>query len=315
MNELLSFKLRTSLLLPAIAIAIVMLSIADGFGAEPSVRLLDIDWTSLKKEGRLQHGEIAGDEGTHKQLLKIESPGPTAGGMPRVVSIAEIKVPPISKPVFMISGSVRYNGIEGTPNLEHGFLEMWSLFPDGSHYFSRTLDPVGPMGWISGSSDWRPVAIPFQLGPDPKSPRPDRLLLNFVLPGKGTVWLSDLTLTESDTLIFPGRSAALDYIVGGLIAALVAVVLIAGALVTTILAARGIARGFVIGTAGAGIALGILLVVLGVVIAARGLPGAISHPLTIVGGLCAVASAVGLFLFRRRYVRFELRRMEAFDVE
>jgi hypothetical protein len=314
MNELSSSKLRTSLLLPAMAIAIVMFSVAHGFGAEPSVRLLDIDWASLKKEGRLQHGEIVADDGAHNHLLKIESPGPTAGGMPRVVSIAEIKVPPISKPVFMLSGSVRYNGIEGTPNLEHGFLEMWSLFPDGSHYFSRTLDPSGPMGWISGSSDWRPVAIPFQLGPDPKSPKPDRLLLKVVLPGKGTVWLSDLTLTESDTLIFPGQSAVLDYIVGGSIAALVAVVLIAGALVTTILAARGIARGFVIGTAGAGIAFGIVLVVSGIIIASRGLP-AISQSLTIVGGVCAVASAVGLFLFRRRYVRFELRRMEAFDVE
>jgi len=76
---------------------------------------------------------------------------------------------------------------------------MWSVFPDGSRYFSRTLDERGPLAKLRGASPARPFALPFFLQPD--SRRPLRLEVNVVLPAGGRVTL--------DALRFGSDAAAL----------------------------------------------------------------------------------------------------------
>ena len=93
--------------------------------------------------------------------------------------IGQIPQPPISKKLFAITGVVRYDGIRGA-----GYLEMWNFFPQ-ARYFSRTLDVAGPLQNLQGSSDWRPFVLPFynKVG----GPPPQQLVVNVVLPGRGTV--------------------------------------------------------------------------------------------------------------------------------
>lgn len=67
---------------------------------------------------------------------------------------------------------------------------MWSYFPGGNHYFSRTLDVSGPMEKLSGTSPPRPFILPFFLTGGPALP--NRLVINVVLPGAGWVRVSDL---------------------------------------------------------------------------------------------------------------------------
>ena len=51
---------------------------------------------------------------------------------------------------------------------------------------------------ITASSDWREFQLPFYLGSDENKGSPTRLAVNLMLPGKGTVYLSDVRLAEQN---------------------------------------------------------------------------------------------------------------------
>jgi hypothetical protein len=57
------------------------------------------------------------------------------------------------------------------------------------------MDVTGLMACISGSSGWREFSLPFMVN-DESVPLPAQLQLNLVLPNKGVVWMSDVTLSE-----------------------------------------------------------------------------------------------------------------------
>ena len=75
-----------------------------------------------------------------------------------------------------------------------GHLEMWSHFPDASKYFTRTLADQGPMMKLQATSGWRSFVLPFD-ATGASSP-PGLLVINVVLPGRGTVYLGPLELSE-----------------------------------------------------------------------------------------------------------------------
>ncbi len=67
------------------------------------------------------------------------------------------------------------------------FLEMWAHI-GGSQYFSKGMnDP------ISGKSDWKLIQTPFifQMGQ-----KPDKITLNIVINGIGTVWIDNIVLSK-----------------------------------------------------------------------------------------------------------------------
>jgi len=68
------------------------------------------------------------------------------------------------------------------------FLEMW-VHVGGGQYFSRGMnDPV------RGKSDWKSIQTPFTLL---KGQKPDKVTLNVVINGKGTVWVDDVVLSKA----------------------------------------------------------------------------------------------------------------------
>lgn len=67
------------------------------------------------------------------------------------------------------------------------FLEMWAHV-DGGQYFSRGMnDP------IKGKSDWKSIQTPFMFQ---KGQNPDKVTLNLVINGNGTVWIDDVVLSK-----------------------------------------------------------------------------------------------------------------------
>jgi hypothetical protein len=66
-------------------------------------------------------------------------------------------------------------------------LEMW-VHVGGGQYFSRGLNST-----ISGNSDWKSIQTPFMLQKDQK---PDKVTLNLIMNGKGTVWIDNIVLSK-----------------------------------------------------------------------------------------------------------------------
>jgi hypothetical protein len=69
------------------------------------------------------------------------------------------------------------------------YLEMWCHFDEKGQYFSRALQAP-----ISGTTDWTAQETPFFLQ---KGENPDRVRLNLVVHGTGTVWIDDIDLIEA----------------------------------------------------------------------------------------------------------------------
>jgi len=272
-------------------------------GSEELVR--EISWAELDGAGELIGGEVQSD-GT----LKIEN----ADGQTKTVAIAELKEPGVTAFRYAITGKVKYENVEA-----ESFLEMWNYFPNGGFYFSRTLGKIGPMKSIEGSSDWRTFSLPFfseeGIGP------PDRLKVNLVLGGRGTVYLSAVELVQftggespmsMGSQALPGawwsdRTGNLIGCIGGCVIGLL------GGLIGT-LAGMGKARRLVVGTCVALIVLGGICLVVGLVAVAIGQPYAVCFPLLLVGGLLDVIVGASLPTIRRRYEQAELRRMAAMDI-
>jgi hypothetical protein len=67
------------------------------------------------------------------------------------------------------------------------FLEMWTHV-SGGRYFSRGMNDL-----VSGKTDWKTIQTPFLFQ---KGQRPDKVTLNLVINGKGTVWIDDIVLSR-----------------------------------------------------------------------------------------------------------------------
>ena len=70
--------------------------------------------------------------------------------------LIELKDPGVSSPVYALKGMIRYENVQG-----NGFLQMDNHFGEPGTFFTKSLAPAGPLGKLSGSSDWRPFVLPF----------------------------------------------------------------------------------------------------------------------------------------------------------
>ena len=148
-----------------------------GWSAPPAVAAdagVQVDWNrTAPASGQVVDGAAvvtASDAGGAFPLVVMEDPHVTAPG-------------------YAVVGNVRYQGVAG-----RGYLEMWSVFPDGNRYFSRTVEDSGSMAALSGDSDWREFQLPFELG---TGGAPSRLEIDVVLPA-GTVSVGPLRLVPLD---------------------------------------------------------------------------------------------------------------------
>ena len=284
-----------------LAVACCLLLASTVWGEEVVRR---IDWQELKTANALKSGAVVTDrEGAEGPSLRVVH----EGNVPVTLPLVTIERPEIRTARYALRGRVKYERVAAG-----GYLEMWNYLSEGA-FFSRALDQNGPMRRLEGSSGWRTFVLPF-FNREGGSP-PDKLVLNLVLAGAGTVELGPLELvqfaTDEDPLAdstawWSDRQAGVLGGIGG------SVLGVLGAVVGW-LGSAGRAKGFVLKTL-RGIAwLGIGALLLGGVAIRGGQPYAVYYPLILCGALSA---ALGFSLPRslsKRYEELELRRMQALD--
>lgn len=268
--------------------------------AEEAGIVAEFSWSALSQADQTRAGSIENLPG-REGVLKIENPGL----QPLSATVLVIGAPGIREKFHVLSGEVRCEGVEGG-----AYLEMWSHFGGDEAYFTRTLGEAGPMGRLTGSADWRAFWLPFNA--EGARGHPSKLVLNVVLPSKGTVWLgTPLTLRQEARQGTAGEwwsPKALNFIgaLGGSLAGFV------GAL-TGWLTSRGRARAFVLALQWVMLGLGVLsLLIAGVALSLRQ-PWHVPVPLLILGTILVSVAPVVLGQSRRRYRDLELRRMAALD--
>jgi hypothetical protein len=100
---------------------------------------------------------------------------------PTTVCLAEVTGLNVDEAKLIFTAKVK-------TDLEGGaFLEMW-VQVGGGQYFSKGMnDPV------TGKSDWKTIQTPFMLQ---KGQQPEKVTLNVVINGKGTIWIDDMVLSK-----------------------------------------------------------------------------------------------------------------------
>lgn len=294
---------------PAILLTLVLLAPAAACPelsrrATAENALREFHWPKLQQAGSLNAGTIVPAAGETKfDSLLVENPQ----AIPTAITVLVVPDPNITKPRYAIRGQVRYEAVEGK-----GYLEMWNHFPSGGRYFSRTLAASGPMQHLKGVSDWRPFVLPFLIG---SAKRPEKLVVNVVLPGKGRVWLGPLSLVQyeqnEDPLAASGQwwtnrhSGLFSAILGALIGCLAALI--------GILSSCGKARGLVLGLMKAMFVAGLACLVLAAVALVLSQPYGVYYPLLLTGLLLTILPIALIRSVRKRYEQIELRKMEAMD--
>jgi hypothetical protein len=99
------------------------------------------------------------------------------------IATADISAQHLENTTLFYRAAMKAKGLSGT-----AYLEMWVHFPGerGGSYFSRGLDNP-----LAREEDWKEFATPFFLKPGEV---PDRVTLNLVINGTGTVWIRDVRL-------------------------------------------------------------------------------------------------------------------------
>ncbi len=228
--------------------------------------------------------------------------------------LIELADPGIRSAVYALKGMIRYDNVEGD-----GYLQLDNHFGSMGTFFTKSLAPRGPLGKISGSSDWRPFVLPFYANrgdqADGTSPVPEKLSLGLFLPGSGTVSISGVGLYQfaagEDPLQSAGqwiteRNATLLGAIGGFLLG------VWGAVIGVI-SARGKARRFVLGSATILLLVGIGSLVIGVAALASAQPYAVYYPFLLIGILLVVLMAVLRRTLSMRYEQLELKRMQSMD--
>jgi len=235
----------------------------------------------------------------------------SADPMQPLQTVLSLDVPGVTLPVYAIKGMVRYDSVAG-----EGFLQMDNHFEGHGTFFTKSLAADGPLQSISGGSDWRAFTLPFYANQGGNELTPDRITLSVVLPESGTVSLRDLTLYQyadgSDPMRATGQwvAAKTAILFGAFGGALVGVW---GGLIG-MLAGRGKARGFVMGSATFLLVLGVISLCLGVAAFALGQPYVIFYPLLLIGVIVTLVVGGLRRTLPRRYEAHEMKKMQAMDV-
>jgi hypothetical protein len=110
-----------------------------------------------------------------KSSIKITTQWPTT------ICLGEVTGLDIEDAKLVYKAKVK-SDIEGT-----AFLEMWAHV-GGGQYFSRGMNDV-----VKQKTDWKIIQTPFLFQ---KGQKPDKMTLNVVINGKGTVWIDDVVLSK-----------------------------------------------------------------------------------------------------------------------
>ena len=160
---------HTSLVVAAVA-AVALLAHASAQAQE--LKKLSLDDASMIGL-TIQTDEQVKTEG--KASIKITTAWPT------IVCLGEVTGLDVEDAKLVYKAKVKTE-LDGD-----AFLEMW-VQVGGGQYFSKGMnDPV------KGKSDWKSIQTPFMFQ---KGQKPDKVTLNIVISGKGTVWVDDIVLSK-----------------------------------------------------------------------------------------------------------------------
>lgn len=115
--------------------------------------------------------------------VKVEGTGSLriTARWPTTVCLGEVTGLEVEEAQLVYSARVR-SELDGT-----AYLEMW-VHAAGGQFFSRGLNDV-----VSQKTDWKTIRTPFFFQ---KGQRPDKVTLNLVINGAGTVWVDDVVLSR-----------------------------------------------------------------------------------------------------------------------
>lgn len=111
----------------------------------------------------------------------------------RTVELFEVTDPGVEECTLIYRAKLKSENLEGK-----AYLEMWCHMPSGGDYFSRGLAKP-----VKGTTNWASYETPFFLK---KGERPDRVDLNVVTQGRGTLWIKDVELVKGP--LSPGAPVA-----------------------------------------------------------------------------------------------------------
>ena len=100
---------------------------------------------------------------------------------PTTVCLGEVAGLDIDNARLMYTAKVK-SDLDGV-----AFLEMWAHV-GGGQFFSRGMDST-----ITGKASWKSIQTPFLLQ---KGQKLNKITLNLVINGKGTVWIDDVVLPK-----------------------------------------------------------------------------------------------------------------------
>jgi hypothetical protein len=102
---------------------------------------------------------------------------------PTVIRLFEIIDVNVENARLTYQAKVRTEAFQG-----EAYLEMWCAFDGRGEYFARDLETP-----LSGSTEWSTEETYFFLQ---RGENPDRVRLNLVVNGTGTVWVDDIRLKQ-----------------------------------------------------------------------------------------------------------------------
>ena len=100
---------------------------------------------------------------------------------PTTICLGEVSSLDIENAKLVYKAKVK-SDLDGT-----AFLEMWAHV-GGGQYFSKGMNDV-----VTQKTDWKTIQTPFLFQ---KGQRPDKVTLNLVINGRGTVWIVDIVLSK-----------------------------------------------------------------------------------------------------------------------
>lgn len=151
---------------------VALLALAAGPASAQQLRKLDLDdasalGTTIQADARVK------TEG--QGSIKITTRWPTT------ICLGEVDRLDVENARLVYRASVRTE-LEGS-----AFLELWAHV-GGGQYFSRGMNDA-----VGGKSDWKTIQTPFLFQ---KGQRPEKVTLNIVINGKGTVWIDGVVLSK-----------------------------------------------------------------------------------------------------------------------
>jgi len=140
-------------------------------------------WAGEIKKLSLDDASTIGLRIQTDSMIKVEGKGSVkiTTLWPTIVCLGEVTGLNIENAKLIYTARVK-SELEGT-----AFLEMWAHV-GGGKYFSKGMNNP-----IQGKSDWKTIQTPFMFQ---KGQRPDKLTLNVVINGKGTLWIDDIVLSR-----------------------------------------------------------------------------------------------------------------------